>query len=61
MEHCDGTPYFGEAKIAITCRKMCRQPIEPHNFLDPTVDERFYPTKDYHDMYIGEITHILVK
>ena len=61
VEHCDGTPYFSEAKIAITCRKMCRQPIEPENFIDPTVDGKFYPTKDYHDMYIGEITHILVK
>ena len=61
VEHTDGTPYFGEAKIAITCRKMCRQPIAPENFIDPTVDEKFYPTKDYHDMYIGEITHILVK
>ena len=61
VEHTDGIPYFAEAKIAITCKKMCRQPIEPENFIDPTVDGRFYPTKDYHDMYIGEITHILVK
>ncbi len=31
----------------------------PENFLDPHI-HRNYPRKDYHRMYIGEITQVLI-
>jgi flavin reductase (DIM6/NTAB) family NADH-FMN oxidoreductase RutF len=58
--HEDGTPYFEESGAVIVCKKLCRQPIEPGNFIADGIDSSFYADKDYHDMYIGEITRMLV-
>ena len=33
----------------------------PENFDAPENDEKWYPEKDYHTMYIGEILKVLVK
>lgn len=56
-----GTPYFQEAKTVLLCRKLSRTPIRPEDFLDDSIDARFYRDKDYHDMYVGEIQRIMVK
>lgn len=56
-----GTPYFEEASKVIICKKMCCQPIVPESFIMEQIDEQWYPDKDYHDLYIGEIVEILVK
>ena len=56
----DGTVYFAESKLTLVCRKLYYQDITPLNFVDPAIDEN-YPEKDYHRMYIGEITSALVK
>ena len=49
-----GAPYFAEAETVLVCRKLYRQRIDPADFIDGDVD-RWYPEKDYHDMYIAEI------
>lgn len=59
--HDGAAPYFAEASAALICRKMCRQLVSPENFLDASIDARWYADHDYHDMYIGEITRILVR
>ncbi|MCL2487580.1 MAG: flavin reductase [Oscillospiraceae bacterium] len=53
-------PYFNEARIAICCKKLYTQDIDPEKFLDPTIASH-YPNGDYHRMYIGEIKKILVR
>ena len=58
--HDAGTPYFAEANTVLICRKLSCQPLPPENFLDPSIDGRWYPTHDYHDLYIGAVTRILV-
>ena len=50
-----GAPYFAEAELVLVCRKVYWQDIDPTHFLDPETDERWYPEKDYHRMYIGKI------
>jgi flavin reductase (DIM6/NTAB) family NADH-FMN oxidoreductase RutF len=55
-----GTTYFAEAKLVLECKKIYLQDIKPDKFLDSTIDE-FYPKKDYHRMYIGEIVRCLVR
>ena len=50
---------FREARLAITCRKLYQDALNPEYFLDSTI-ERNYPKKDYHDIYIGEITGIFL-
>ena len=52
-------PYFQEADLVLVCRKLYWQDIDPAHFLDPDLDGRWYPEKDYHRMYIGEIVETL--
>lgn len=59
--HHEGTPYFDEASTVLLCKKMCCQPIQPESFIMEQIDGQYYPDKDYHDLYIGEITEILVR
>lgn len=61
VEHTEGVPFFDEASTVLICKKMCRQPIEPENFVSEEIKKAFYADEDYHDMYIGEITQILRK
>lgn len=55
------TPYFAEADTALICRKLFAQPYDPACFIDKSCEEKWYPQKDYHTMYIVEIEDVLVK
>ena len=48
---------FAEARLSIVCKKLYTQDIDPARFVDPVLDT-FYPQKDYHRMYFGEIVSI---
>ncbi len=50
--------YFAEARLVLICRKIYFQDLVPDHFLDPDIDQ-FYPLKDYHRMYVGEIVKCL--
>ncbi len=52
--------YFSEARLVLGCKKIYTQDIIPDNFIDPGI-EKFYPKKDYHRMYVGEILRCLQK
>ena len=54
----DGAVYFSEARLVMVCGKIYTQDIVPDNFLDPGM-ATFYPEKDYHRMYVGEIRRCL--
>lgn len=56
----DDTVYFEEARLVLVCRKIYHHDIDPSRFLDPALEEN-YPEKDYHRMYIGELTGCLRK
>ena len=53
-----GAVFFAEARLIMECRKVYFHDIAPANFLDSTIDE-YYPRKDYHRMYIGQIIRCL--
>lgn len=53
--------YFAEAKLTLVCRKLYRAPIVPEGFLDKSIIDEYYPQRDFHDMYIGEIIKVLVQ
>lgn len=55
-----GAPYFAEAELVFVCRKRFVQPMDPAAF-PQEYQERFFPQKDYHVMYIGEIVEVLEK
>jgi flavin reductase (DIM6/NTAB) family NADH-FMN oxidoreductase RutF len=51
---------FKEARLVLVCQKLYFQDLDPGNFSDPTL-EKNYPQKDYHRMYVGEVTAAYVK
>lgn len=50
--------FFKQARMMLECKKIYFQDIVPGNFLVSGI-ERFYPEKDYHRMYVGEIVRCL--
>ena len=54
-----GAPYFEQARLVLVCRKLYRRDLEPACFVDRQPDEAWYPNKDYHTMYVGEIVQVL--
>lgn len=55
-----GAPYFEEAELVLVCRKRFAQAMDPNN-IPQEIKEKWYPQKDYHTMYIGEIVEVLKK
>ena len=53
------TPYFGEATNVMICKKLFRQDMGEGSLLSEKLNTTFYPTKDYHILYIAEITTLL--
>ena len=47
-------PVYAEADLAIECKKIYWQDIDPSHFIDPGIDKN-YPKQDYHRIYYGEI------
>jgi len=54
-------PYFEEAKLVLLCKKLSNNGINTEGFLLENLDKDFYSNKDYHTMYIVEITQILTE
>ena len=57
----DGTTAFEEADMIFVCRKLYSQPMAPEHFTVGGIDEKWYPAKDYHVMYMAEIVRVLVR
>ncbi|MEI6765782.1 MAG: flavin reductase [Bacteroidota bacterium] len=50
-----GSVGFEQATLILECKKLYADTIKPEFFLDPKIDKN-YPLKDFHMMYISEIT-----
>ena len=50
-----GAPYIGEAEVVLICRKLYCQTMREECFIDSAEVEQFYPDREFHDLYIGEI------
>lgn len=61
VQYKDGTPVFKEASLTLICRKMYRQTLEEDCFIDKTNIGKWYPQKDYHDMYVAEIVDEIIR
>lgn len=51
-------PYYDECSLALICRKIYFQDIEPKSFLDPAISGN-YRQEDYHRLYVGEILKVI--
>ena len=56
-----GAPYFEQAELVLVCKKAYWQDMDPTHFLDGEIDGKWYPEKDYHRIFIGEIVEVLKK
>jgi flavin reductase (DIM6/NTAB) family NADH-FMN oxidoreductase RutF len=54
----NGSVFFDEAQLVLECRKLYFQDLDPANFCDEAIMKN-YPQRDFHRMYIGEITRAL--
>lgn len=57
----EGTVGIAEADLMLVCRTMYHDTIKPECFDEAENDSRWYPDKDYHMMYIAEVTKAFVK
>jgi flavin reductase (DIM6/NTAB) family NADH-FMN oxidoreductase RutF len=48
------TPFIAESTIHYECRIIHKNRLDP-NQLDPSIIKRYYPAKDWHMVYYGEI------
>lgn len=61
IDHSGETPYIDEGNIVYICKKLSKTPVNPDSFIDPDIDARWYADRDYHNLYIAEITEMLVR
>lgn len=56
----ENAPYFQEAELVLVCRKAAKAEFSPAQFINDKIDETWYPDKDYHYVYYGEIEKVLI-
>lgn len=70
IAHCDftmaaaecGAPYMEEAELVLVCKKQYAQPMGPEFLTDgDAIDRKWYPSHDWHTMYIGQIVEAYQK
>jgi len=54
-----GNVAIQESKLIVECKKLYTHVYDKENMLDESLDS-FYPAKDYHKLYIAEITNCLI-
>jgi flavin reductase (DIM6/NTAB) family NADH-FMN oxidoreductase RutF len=47
-------PLVAEAELALECRVLATQDLDPARFLDRRIDS-MYPRQDYHRIFVGEV------
>lgn len=55
----DGVPYFREGSRVFFAKKIYSDVFREENFADGSLAKRIYPEKDFHSLYLAEITSIL--
>ena len=58
VETPNGGITFDKARMFIECKKIYTDTIKPELILPDGIDEKIYPNKDYHTMFMGEILEI---
>jgi flavin reductase (DIM6/NTAB) family NADH-FMN oxidoreductase RutF len=54
----EGGVYYKEASLVLRLRKLYTDRIRPEGFLDPALESKNYPAKDYHVVYVAEILEV---
>jgi flavin reductase (DIM6/NTAB) family NADH-FMN oxidoreductase RutF len=54
----NGSVAFAEAYLVIECKKIYSTVLQENDFIDKEVVNSKYPQRDFHTMYVGEITNV---
>lgn len=58
FEPTQGCVAFKEARMIIKCRKLYADQIRENSFIDKSILKTWYPSKDFHKIFVGEIEEI---
>ena len=56
-----GAITYEQARITFECKKIYLDDLKSGFFLPDNIDSEFYPAKDYHRVYYGEILNVYIK
>ena len=51
-------PTYQEAELTLECKKILATDLDPATILMPDAVDNFYPGKDFHKIYFGEVVNI---
>jgi len=57
----DGNPTYEEAFLTLECKKTYADFLNADSFIDKSLCDTWYPAKDFHKIYFGEIMNVFVK
>jgi len=57
----DGIPVIEQSHTVLLCKKLYAQFLQEDCFVETAPIPRYYPDKDYHCMYIAEVTDLYIK
>lgn len=57
----EDVPTFEEASVVFIVEKVYEDTIQPEYFKDQSLDQKWYPDKDYHTFYIAKIKAVYVQ
>ena len=57
----EGVPIIDLAEFILICRVMSSTLLKPEDFIDKGIDETWYKDKDYHTLYIAEVTDMIAR
>lgn len=60
-EYAFRTTAFEQADMVLVCKKAYVQEMRPECFADSENDAKWYPNKDYHVQYVGEIAAAYIR
>jgi flavin reductase (DIM6/NTAB) family NADH-FMN oxidoreductase RutF len=60
METETGNVGFEQARLIIECKKLYSDELKSDKFINLELMHKHYPSKDYHQIFIGEILHCFV-
>ena len=57
----DNTVCIAEARLVFVCKKLYQSYLQEDGFIDKELVDFNYPKKDFHMMYVGEITKCYIE
>lgn len=61
ITHDQDVPYFKEAEAVIIANKLYSQEMKEESFIQKDIIDHWFPSKDFHILYVAEITKVLIK